>query len=408
MILTAAEQIGVVQRCARTVRDRLFDPSLITDEFESVLSELVGRSRRAAAPEDLEAELRALMKGVRASHVGVFRDDAPAVNSKIALSATLFRSVDGGQMRWFFQDVHAGGPADQAGIEPGDELVALNHAPVPDSGPVFELGQQSTLRIKDREDRGRDLKIDVPRGSSKSHPVVIPKTVVARMIAPGVGLLKIAMFPGLIGIDVAREILDAVRGLRCDCLIIDLRGNTGGGLGCIRVMSLLTPGKSPMGYSVSRRALISGLDPQRLPVIDSIPTSRLGLLPLLIRFVARDKSVAISSEGLGPQRFHGRTVLLVNEHTASSAEMIAAFAAENKLCLVIGSRTAGRLVGARSFKVGAGFRVALPVVGFRTWAGTCLEGTGVEPDKAVKFCASDARGGKDPFVERALQAMEVR
>jgi carboxyl-terminal processing protease len=405
LILTAAEQVRIVQRCARTVRDRLFDPSLITHEFENVLLQLLGRSRRASPPEDLEAELRALMRGVRASHIGVFRDDTPAVNSKIALSASLFRSAEGGETRWFFQDVHAEGPADQAGIKPGDELVELNHAPVREAGPVFELGRQSTLRIRDWKDRDRDVQIDIPRGRSKSHPVVIPRTVLTRMIAPGVGLLKIAMFPGLIGIDVAREILDAVRALSCDRLIIDLRGNTGGGLGCIRVMSLLTPGKAPMGYSVSRRALARGIEPQRLPVIDSIPKNKLGLIPLLLRFGARDKSVAIGSEGLGPQRFHGRMVLLVNEHTASSAEMIAAFAAENNLCPVIGSRTAGRLVGARSFKVGGGFRVALPVVGFRTWAGVSLEGTGVEPNIPVRFCASEACLGKDPFVERGLQEL---
>jgi C-terminal processing protease CtpA/Prc len=33
---------------------------------------------------------------------------------------------------------------------------------------------------------------------------------------------------------------------------------------------------------------------------------------------------------LGQQRFHGRVVLMVNEHTASAGEMVSAFAEENK------------------------------------------------------------------------------
>jgi carboxyl-terminal processing protease len=37
------------------------------------------------------------------------------------------------------------------------------------------------------------------------------------------------------------------------------------------------------------------------------------------------------SEGLGPRRFRGRVIILVNEHTASAGEMVVAFAEENNL-----------------------------------------------------------------------------
>jgi carboxyl-terminal processing protease len=65
--------------------------------------------------------------------------------------------------------------------------------------------------------------------------------------------------------------------------------------------------------------------------------------------------------------------------------MIAAFAAENKLAMMVGERTAGRVVGANSFKVGYGYRVALPVVEYRTWAGTVLESKGVVPEVLEPF-----------------------
>lgn len=38
----------------------------------------------------------------------------------------------------------------------------------------------------------------------------------------------------------------------CDRLIVDLRGNAGGGLAFLRVMSYLTPDRVPVGYSVTR------------------------------------------------------------------------------------------------------------------------------------------------------------
>ena len=52
---------------------------------------------------------------------------------------------------------------------------------------------------------------------------------------------------------------------------------------------------------------------------------------MAIKFVGRDTSVALVSEGLGPKKWHGRVAILVNEHTISAGEMVAAFAAENRL-----------------------------------------------------------------------------
>jgi len=48
----------------------------------------------------------------------------------------------------------------------------------------------------------------------------------------------------MIGVEVANEISSAVEKLGAiDSLIIDLRGNTGGGIGALRVMSMITPGR---------------------------------------------------------------------------------------------------------------------------------------------------------------------
>ena len=41
----------------------------------------------------------------------------------------------------------------------------------------------------------------------------------------------------------------AVAELACDRLIVDLRGNTGGGIGGLRLMSLMGPDRRGVGYS---------------------------------------------------------------------------------------------------------------------------------------------------------------
>lgn len=56
----------------------------------------------------------------------------------------------------------------------------------------------------------------------------------------------------------------------------------------------------------------------------------------------------------------GRVVLLVDQHSASAAKMIVAFASENDLATIVGEKRAGRLLSATSVKVGTGFRLALP------------------------------------------------
>ena len=44
--------------------------------------------------------------------------------------------------------------------------------------------------------------------------------------------------------------------------------------------------------------------------------------------------------------------MLVNEWTNSAAEMVANFAAENRLATIVGEKTRGNVLGAMNFKVG--------------------------------------------------------
>jgi carboxyl-terminal processing protease len=67
------------------------------------------------------------------------------------------------------------------------------------------------------------------------------------------------MFPGVVGIDVAADIDKAIRSFNgCNKLVIDLRGNTGGGIGGLRLMGYLTPERREVGYSLTRKRSQSG------------------------------------------------------------------------------------------------------------------------------------------------------
>ena len=227
--------------------------------------------------------------------------------------------------------------------------------------------------------------------------------VMISRLANRVGWLKVTKFPGTIGIDIAKEIDHGIEELRgCERLVVDLRGNTGGGLAFLRVMSYLTPERLPVGYSVTRARAETNYSKETLAIFDRIPSRKAALIWLVLKFGFRDDSVSILTEGLGSMPFHGRAAILVDESTTGAGERIAAFAQERKLAPVVGARTAGRLICCSIYKVGHGYYVRIPARAWYTWSGELLEAKGVIPDCTV----TDGQGREaDLQLERAVDVV---
>ena len=142
--------------------------------------------------------------------------------------------------------------------------------------------------------------------------------------------------------------------------------------------------------------------------LDRLPThlpNLLGVASMVLKFAGRDPSVLLVSEGLGTKKWHGRIVILVNEHTVSAGEMAAGFASENHLATIVGTETAGRLIPGSGFKVGQGYMLIMPKAEYITWQGHRFEGSGVKPDFEVPWSPEAFSAGNDNQLEFALQVV---
>jgi carboxyl-terminal processing protease len=314
-----------------------------------------------------------------------------------------------------FEDVHEGGPAHAAGIRAGDILLQANGQAIqPPELPTFALGTDHAVTLESADQSVRQVQVVLPKAEADGKarakpPMAEPTSVTARMLEPGIGYVRIAFFPGINGQRFARELDRALSQLgECNRLIVDLRGNLGGFVGSLRLMSYLTPDRLPVGYSLTRRGEDRKWRPEQLACIDKLPATTFDMLKMAVRFkvIHRDRSIRLVTEGLGPKPFHGRIVMLVNEHTLSAGEMVAAFAKENRLARIVGTCTGGQVLGGANFSVGHGFTIRFPAAGWYTWQGSIVEGRGVSPDIEVALSMGALRQGKDNQLESAVAEVQ--
>jgi carboxyl-terminal processing protease len=395
----------VCNKVQSTLREKLFHPH--RTDIDPLISEFrreCGADVDSTPTDNFVSNVNRWLERLRVSNVAFWNGAGRPLPAQYGLNAILSRFDD----LWVFRHVLAGGLADRAGIRPGETLLEIDDQPVSEA-PTFRLGRSYKLRLLERDARTRrSVDITLPAAGPKNRPPMVEPTALStRFAASGTGLLHVASFPGIIGYDFARAVSHAVSEFsrqQADRLIIDLRGNCGGGLGSLRLMSYLTPQRISVGYSLTRTARDTKKRPDELTTIGRIPGTKPALwgMALKFKFVNKDRSIKLVTEGLGHQRFHGRVAILVDEYTRSGAEMVAAFAQEQRLARIIGTKTPGETLGAANFRVGGEFRLRIPLVGWYTASDRVIEGIGVTPETEVHPDLESLRAGRDPALEKAI------
>ena len=399
------ERSAVLNSVIEIFEKRLYDPALNGINFRSLAA---SRSDEILNSPDFVGQIKALLAETGVHPTDFHHESSKTVPLDRLVRATFHQSAANGSS-WVFQDVHLDGPAYNFGIRPGYRLTGLNGQPVrPGARPSVPAATSVMIDFKRPDLTAESFHVDgaPPPGTKKQRDKT--RYVSSTVLEQGIGYIRASMFPGALGMDVARQTDRALKSLKGAArVIVDLRGNFGSaGAGNLRLMSYLTPDKIPVGYSLTRRRAEQGYRREDLLQFRRIPGSMLAVPFLLWRFRKADKSIVVVTEGLGSQTFHGRIVMLVNEHTISGAEIVAGFGADHKLATIVGTRTSGRLLAWASLPVGHGFFMTIPIGNYLTWEGKSFEGTGVVPDIDVAFSPESASSGRDNQLERAVEVVK--
>jgi carboxyl-terminal processing protease len=243
-----------------------------------------------------------------------------------------------------------GGPAKRAGVQPGDVIVAIDGVPVqPESidaaikklrGPI---GSKITLSIVHPDG---DKPVTIPLVRERIRVT----SVTTHMLEPGYAYIRISEFQE----DTADELTRALGKLQKQHgplrgAVLDLRSNPGG---------LLT---SAVG--VSDDFLNSGL----------IVSTRGRLAQSNLKFSATPGDLLNGAP----------MVVLVDNGTASAAEIVTGALKDNHRALVMGRRTFGKGSVQTVLPLGNGDAVKLTTARYYTPDGTSIQAAGITPDIAL-------------------------
>ena len=249
-------------------------------------------------------------------------------------------------------------PAWNAGIKPGDKVVAING----ESTKGYSLVDASTaLKGKD----GAKITLSVVRESSeKPIDIVITrgrikiKSVKNTVLDGGYIYVRLTSFIENTSPDLEKLLTDfkAKQGGKIEGVLIDLRRNPG------------------------------GLLDQAIKISDLFLKE--GVIVSTIGRDSKNKEISYASKrGLFSDV---PVVVLINEFSASASEIVAGALQDNKRGIIVGSRSFGKGSVQSAIKLGDGSGLKLTVARYYTPSGVSIQSEGIKPDIEIEDVDSEA------------------
>lgn len=268
-----------------------------------------------------------------------------------------------------------GTPAERAGLRPGDLILAVDKKPTADlsidevvsmiRGPkgtkvVLTIARKDTNATKDIEITRDVIKVpsmawdikETPNGTKIAH-------------------ITLYQFSDTLYQDFKNSAFDILNS-GVSGIVLDVRNNPGG---------LVNQATNIAGWFLDRGNLI---------------------------LTEQDKDGGKTEfKSNGPSNFVPYPlVVLINEGSASSSEILAGALKDDRKALMIGETSFGKGTVQKIVDFDEGSSLKVTVAKWFTPSGERIQDTGIKPDIKVELTSDDYDKGKDPQIERALQEIE--
>jgi carboxyl-terminal processing protease len=249
-------------------------------------------------------------------------------------------------------EVREGSDAEAKGIRAGDVIAAVNNTDV----TTFQGGYDEAVLLMNA-DEGTKVKLMMKRiaddgvAEYTEYELTTTRTEIFTVFGEMVedfGYIKITGFNDRTATQLGNVITELIKE-GATALIIDLRGNTGG---------TITTLQSTVDVILGAGDIVTAVYKSREEVV-----------------VRTTESAFINM----------KTVVLVDEKTAGTAELFAFAMRDNALAQIVGAKTAGQGLLQETHKLGSGGSVKLSVASLKTKSSGNFDNIGLKPDFEVKL-----------------------
>lgn len=262
-----------------------------------------------------------------------------------------------------------GGPAEDAGLEDGDIITAID-------GNAIELDNFELATSPLAGEEGTKVTVTILRnGKEKDYEltrsVIKQNYVKSGMLDNNIGYVYLAQFTAS-AVEQFENAVDELKKNGAESIIFDLRDNPGGVLnGAVSILDYLLP-----------EGLIAYVEDKYGNRTDYKSTD-------------------------GTDELDIPCVVLVNENSASASELFTGALKDRGYATVVGKKTFGKGIVQSLFSLGDGSGLKITVERYFTPNGVCIHGTGIEPDIEVEYDEDKFNeDGTDTQLEAAIEYLE--
>jgi carboxyl-terminal processing protease len=387
--ILATPETKVFEQAWQTVNDHFYDPSFHGIDWKAIREKYQKQAAQTKSSQDVAVLINQMLAELKSSHTHFYTQDEPAYyqllgifepgniklqkqlkkffpNGKISYSGIGFftKKVNG---KTFVSAILDGSPAAEAGLKVGDQLLSVDRRPYqPIQSFAGKADKKVQLMIQSSADPNSRKEIAIAPKMLDPTTMFLDAQRASVQVIPRqdkkIGYVHIWSNAADPNHQQLQEDLIYGRLKEADGLILDLRDGWGGG--DIDYLNIFTAQTGPKVTSISRNG----------------------------------KKYSYISQWKKP------VVMLVNEGSRSSKEIVAFGFQQHKIGPLVGSKTAGAVLAGSPFLMDDGSLLYLAVANVLLNDQQRLEGKGVTPDIQVPFSFEYTQGA-DPQKEQAIKTL---